>query len=394
MDREPVDGVGQQRQRHQRIVGNVRHRTPFQARAAVVPLVLEDHGVQREQDLGLGQPGQHHDLLAAFRIALVGHGAATDLLLRPAHLQLADLPAVQGADLVGDPRQGRGDHGQGADELGNPVAGHVPTRQRHVQRQPPREAFEQEHGLVAEGGHRAHAAEQLHHQDPLARLAQAFAVTQQLVDPAGHLQPEGGRQRRDRVGPGDHQRIAGPARQHREPVQEDVQRPLRFIQHIAHFQGLRGVLDILRGRAEMHVLARAGAAVPLQRAQQGHQRVPGAGHTLGDLLQVDGRKPGGLRDLQRRLGRNDADIGLRQRQRRLHVEPALQAAVATEDPAAHRAGVAAAMGFRVNDVTVFVLAGRLGRCAAEALRMRGARGTGKHFQRFSIHHLSSITYWD
>ncbi|RAL80204.1 putative olfactory receptor [Pseudomonas aeruginosa] len=68
--------------------------------------------------------------------------------------------------------------------------------------------------------------------------------------------------------------------------------------------------------------------------------------------------------------------------------------MATEDPAAHRAGVAAAMGFRVNDVTVFVLAGRLGRCAAEALRMRGARGTGKHFQRFSIHHLSSITYWD
>ncbi|MNF94240.1 hypothetical protein D3C84_769450 [compost metagenome] len=62
--------------------------------------MLQNHGIEGEHDLGLGQAGKHYHLFAALRIALVRHRAAANLLLRPAHLDLADFPAIQGADLV------------------------------------------------------------------------------------------------------------------------------------------------------------------------------------------------------------------------------------------------------------------------------------------------------
>ncbi|EEF93815.1 hypothetical protein CATMIT_01548, partial [Catenibacterium mitsuokai DSM 15897] len=79
VDGEAGDGVGEQADRHQRVVRDVGDRAPFQAGAAVVAFVFEDHRVQRQHHLGLGQPRHHHHLLAAFRVAFVRHGAAADL---------------------------------------------------------------------------------------------------------------------------------------------------------------------------------------------------------------------------------------------------------------------------------------------------------------------------
>ena len=220
------------------------------------------------------------------------------------------------------------------------------------------------------------------------RLAQAFAVTQQLVDPAGHLQPEGGRQRWIEWVLATISALQGPARQHREPVQEDVQRPLRFIQHIAHFQDC-AVSWISCVVAPKCTYSRALGLQFLCSAPSRASASAGAGYAVGDLLQVDGRKAWRPSRSPARPQANDADIGLRQRQRRLPRRASVAGGVATEDPSAHRTGVASAMGFRVNDGDC-VRACRTthGRCAAEALRMRGARGTEQSISSDS----ASITY--
>ncbi|MNJ56413.1 hypothetical protein D3C77_519560 [compost metagenome] len=138
---------------------NVGNRTPLKARAAVVAFVLQDHRVEGEHDLSLGQTCEHYYLFATLRVALVRHRAAADLLLRPTHLDLADFPAVQGANFVCYPRQGSGDHRQGADELGDPIARHMPARQWHLQRQPLGKCLQHGHGFSAKGCHRTDTTE-------------------------------------------------------------------------------------------------------------------------------------------------------------------------------------------------------------------------------------------
>ncbi|MNF94239.1 hypothetical protein D3C84_769440 [compost metagenome] len=112
----------------------------------------------------------------------------------------------------------------------------MPTRQRHLQRQPLGKFLQHGHGLTAKSCHRADATEQLDHQNPLAGFAKAIAVAQELVDPAGDLQREGGGQGWNRMGSGNHEAIALPIRQHRQFGQQRIQCVLHRIQHVAHFQ--------------------------------------------------------------------------------------------------------------------------------------------------------------
>ena len=286
---EPIDGLGQNRERHQRIVGNVRDRAPLQPGTPVIALMLKNHRVQREHDLGLGQPCQHHHLLAAFGVAFVRHGAAADLLVAPAHFHFSDFPTIERTDFIGYAGQRGGNHGQGADELRNAVTGHMPARQGHLQRQALGKTLQHRHGVRAERRHGADPAEQLHHQYTLAGFGQALPVAQQLIDPAGDLQPEGGRQSGNRVGPGDHQRVTVRIGQGRQLAQQSLQGLIHRIKHIAHLQGLGGVLDVLGGSAVMHVFTGTGATIFLQGAQQWHQRMPSGSHALGQLAHIDAR---------------------------------------------------------------------------------------------------------
>ena len=86
-----------------------------------------------------------------------------------------------------------------------------------------------------------------------------------------------------------------------------------------------GVQHVLGGRAEMEMDTRRGRRrrPGVERAQRRHQRMLDAADLGGDFIQID---VGDLRlggDLGRRRLRNDAELGLRQRQRGLIVEPCL-----------------------------------------------------------------------
>ncbi len=94
-----------------------------------------------------------------------------------------------------------------------------------------------------------------------------------------------------------------------------------------------GVEHVLRGRAEVQIFAVVAVADRLQRAQRRHQRVLDVTHLRGDRLEVDIADLGLAGDLGGGGRRNDAELGLRQRQRRLVVVPFLNAVLVVEDGA-------------------------------------------------------------
>ncbi len=165
------------------------------------------------------------------------------------------------------------------------------------------------------------------HRDEDARLAgaQALDVTTELVDPHRHLEAERRRHRVLPVRAAREQRVlsafrqAGEMRQHGpELAQEDLVGP-------AHLEKLAGLRDVLRGGAPVHVAAGVAVAGAVERPDQRHQWVAG--------LREPGAHGGQIEVLQLRLGDdlarggrgNDAELGLRLGQRRLDVEPRLEA---------------------------------------------------------------------
>ena len=65
-----------------------------------------------------------------------------------------------------------------------------------------------------------------------------------------------------------------------------------------------------------------------------------------------------------------------------------------EDLAALRAGITRTVGFRIEDVAVFVAALLAVMIKARVVRTCGARRTGCHFQCLRIHHIPSVAYRD
>jgi len=92
-----------------------------------------------------------------------------------------------------------------------------------------------------------------------------------------------------------------------------------------------GIEHVLRRRAEMQVLAVTVAAFLLQRAQRRDQRMLGAADLGADRRKVDILDLGLRGDFQRGGLRDDPELGLRQRQRGLVVEPFLHAVLVAED---------------------------------------------------------------
>ena len=94
-----------------------------------------------------------------------------------------------------------------------------------------------------------------------------------------------------------------------------------------------GVEHVLRGRAEMQVFAVVADAHRLQRPQRRHKGMLDAAHLGGDRFQIDVADFGLAGDLVGRGLWNDAEFGLRQRQRRFVVEPGLKTRLVIEDRA-------------------------------------------------------------
>ena len=147
----------------------------------------------------------------------------------------------------------------------------------------------------------------------------------QLVDPHGHLEAERGGHRVLAVRAAGEQVVLGALGQvgkrrqdGRELAQEDVVGP-------AHLEELAGLRDVLGGRAPVHVAAGVALAGAIERPDQRHQRMPGAGQSFSHGSQIEARQVRLADDLAGGGLGDDAQLGLGPRQGRFDVEPGLEA---------------------------------------------------------------------
>ncbi len=130
------------------------------------------------------------------------------------------------------------------------------------------------------------------------------------------------------------------------------------IQHVAHLQRLRRVLDVLRRRAVVKELRREAADDLLKCAEQRHQGVARLGDACSDRLTVEKLELGRACDAVGRFVRDHLHLGLTERQRGLDVEPTLHSAEIAEHSTAVGGGVASPVERIVDDVTTLVRARR------------------------------------
>ena len=130
----------------------------------LVPLVGGHQALEGRRNLRVKQSAQRHDVLARRRVALVGHGAGSDLAAVERLLHLRHLGSLELDDLVRDLRQGAADQRVGADGLGDPVPGGMP-------------------GDLRDGQAEILADERL-------ELETLLADRREGADPAGELTPE------------------------------------------------------------------------------------------------------------------------------------------------------------------------------------------------------------
>ena len=97
-----------------------------------------------------------------------------------------------------------------------------------------------------------------------------------------------------------------------ELAQEDLVRP-------PHLQELAGLGDVLGGRAPVHEAARVALAGAVELPHQRHERMAGAGQALPHRGQVQEGEVRLADDLAGGRLRDDAQLGLRPRQRCLDV---------------------------------------------------------------------------
>ena len=94
---------------------------------------------------------------------------------------------------------------------------------------------------------------------------------------------------------------------------------------LAQHQQIAGLGNVLRGGAPMHPAAMRFADDAAEFPDQRHDRVAGAREAFVDARPVHQLQPRLRGDRLGRVGRNDAELGLRAGQRGLDVEPRLPA---------------------------------------------------------------------
>ena len=357
VDLQARDDVRGDRQRREAVVGDVRHAGPLDAERPRVALVLPGHPGERDRRLRRRELRHHDHLLAPLRVPLVRHRARADDPVLPGLLDLADLGPRERADLVRDPSHRPGDRGQRGDVLDDPVARDVPAHRRRAEPEPGGEALEELRRAVAEAGHRPGAAEELRDEHALAHLLQAVRVAQHLVEPARDLGPERDRQRGARVRAADRDDLRAAIGERGEHADEALEVGLEPVEDVAHLEHLARVLDVLRRRAVVDVLAAPLRADRLEPAEQADERVPRLDDLGAHRLEVDVLDARRGHDAGRRLGRDQPELALRLRERSLDVEPALDAADVAEDRPARGCRVVVPVEVRVGDVAARVVAG-------------------------------------
>jgi hypothetical protein len=165
------------------------------------------------------------------------------------------------------------------------------------------------------------------------RLGQALEIAPRLGEPDRAFVAEGDRQRLHAVGAAGHRRAFVGLGQPVEFAPDVLEIAHEHRVRLLELQHQAAVEHVLGGRAEVQIFAVAAAAGSLQRAQRRHQRMLDAADFGADRVEVDVGDLGVARDVRGRRLRNDAELGLRQREGGLVVEPLLHAVLVAEDRA-------------------------------------------------------------
>jgi hypothetical protein len=135
---------------------------------------------------------------------------------------------------------------------------------------------------------------------------------------------------------------------------------LRLAQDVSHLENLARVLDVLRRGAVVDELASVAWARLLEGAEQPDERVPRTADLVAHPAEVEVLYARRLGDPLRLIVGHQAQLRLAEGQRRLDIEPALEAADVAEDAPALLGRVDVAVEARVDDVTALVLTASLG----------------------------------
>jgi hypothetical protein len=177
--------------------------------------------------------------------------------------------------------------------------------------------------LLPERGERAGATAEHRDKDARRRLPEALDMADQLVDPHRRLVAEGCRHRMLAMRPARdrHVRAAlGQIGRRKQRVRDQLQKNMMRLAQDDEVAGLR---DVLRRRAPMHPAAMRLADDPRQFPDQRHNRVAGAREAFVDALAVEQFEACRARDRLGGLLRDDVELGLGARQRRLDIKPGL-----------------------------------------------------------------------
>ena len=170
------------------------------------------------------------------------------------------------------------------------------------------------------------------HQPTRTSLPQALKMPTHLVGPGRDLESERDRRAGLSVSSPGHRCIAVVRRQRQQRVLDRPQIPPRDRSDLPHDQREPGVGDVLNCCPDVDVLARRLRQDLLQSADQAQRRVFGQPGLTRDIVQIEQLRPGVRCDRRRRLSGDDAQPGLRGRQSRQDVQPALQPRSLFEHP--------------------------------------------------------------
>ena len=192
--------------------------------------------------------------------------------------------------------------------------------------------------VLAEGGQRAGRAAQHGHEGPPFEAAQPLRMAGQLVDPDRDLGAECGRHGMLAVGAARKSGVGPAVRKlgHRTERAADLsqQHPM----HLAQQQQVARLHDVLRRGAPMHVFAGIALAQFRELPDERHQLMRRAPEPFRQAVAVDELELRLGRNLFRRRLRDHAEVGFRESQRRLHIEPGLPSGLDMEERADARIG--------------------------------------------------------
>ena len=220
-----------------------------------------------------------------------------------------------------------------ADIFHQAIARRLPGYVGDAEAEPRHHAAVELEGALAERGLRADRADQAADEHALFQLRQTLIVAPGLGEPDRAFVAEGDRQRLHRVGAARHRRVLVRLGEPIELAPDGLQVAHEHRVRLLDLQHDAGVEHVLRGGAEMQIFAVVAIADRLQGAQRRYQRMLGAADVSGDGFEIDQADLRLAGDLGGGGPRNDAELGLRQRERGLVVIPCLHAVLVVEDRA-------------------------------------------------------------